>query len=67
MNPPTGDELDYIHCLVAAQTTFSTTAAAQCQPAAGINGSAHDASTRLLDRRHADGNAWWEKEPHGGV
>lgn len=29
------------------------------------NGSAHDASTRLLDRCRADGNAWWAEGPHG--
>ncbi|MGQ9774796.1 hypothetical protein [Chloroflexus sp.] len=67
MHPPTEDELDDMHCLVAAQTTCSTTAAARCHPAAGTNGPAHDASTRLLSRCHADGNAWWAEGPHGGA
>lgn len=33
MNPAKCDALDYIHFLVAAQTSFSCTEAARCQPA----------------------------------
>ncbi|WP_287157100.1 hypothetical protein [Chloroflexus sp.] len=43
MNPPTCDELDYIHVLVAAQRVLSTTAAARCHPGAPTNGPAHAA------------------------
>jgi len=50
MNPPTCDELDYIHVLVAAQHVVSTTEAARCHPGAPTNGPAHAASTRLLHR-----------------
>ena len=60
MNPPTCDELDYIHVLVAAQRVVSTTEAARCHPGATTNGPAHAASTRLRHRCLADGTAVWE-------
>ncbi|WP_322814008.1 transposase [Chloroflexus sp.] len=65
MNPPKCDELDYIHFLVAAQNVFSNTEAARCHPCAGTHGPAHAASTRLLYRCQADGNALWEEVQHG--
>jgi putative transposase len=61
MNPPKCDELDYIHFLVAAQKVFSNTEAARCHPAAGSDGPAHDAYTRLLHRCRADGEALWQE------
>lgn len=71
MNPPKCDELDYIHFLIAAQKVFSNTEAAKCHPAAGSDGPAHDAYTRLLHRSQSDGEALWrEVQPcvslHGG-
>jgi len=61
MNPPKCDELDYIHFLVAAQKVFSNTEAAKCHPAAGDEGPAHDAYTRLLHRCRSDGEALWQE------
>jgi hypothetical protein len=61
MNPPKCDELDYIHFLIAAQKVFSNTEAARCHPAAGADGPAHDAYTRLLHRCQADGEALWQE------
>jgi hypothetical protein len=61
MNPPTCDELDYIHVLVAAQHVFSNTEAARCHPGAPTNRPAHAASTRLLHRCRADGTAVWDE------
>jgi|GEM_PF-2830644 hypothetical protein len=43
MNPPKGDELDYIHVLVVAQHVVSTTAAARCHLGDPTNDPAHDA------------------------
>lgn len=68
MNPPKVDDLDYIHFLVAAQKVFTCTEAARSQPAAAQPASedvpAHDAFTRLLQRRPPDTEALWqEAEP----
>ncbi len=59
MNPPTCDELDDSHVLVAAQCVFSTTEAARCHPGAPTNRLAHAAATRLRHRCRADGIAVW--------
>ncbi len=45
MNPPTYDDLDYLHFWVAAQPVFSTTAAVRCHQGATAGGPAHDVST----------------------
>ena len=50
MNPPKVDDLDYIHFLVAAQKAFTCTEAARSHPDEE-EGPAHDAFTRLLQRR----------------
>lgn len=50
MNPPKVDDLDYIHFLIAAQKVFTCTEAARSQPASE-DAPAHDAFTRLLQRR----------------
>jgi putative transposase len=59
MNPPKGDELDYIHFLVAAQRAFSNVEAAKSHPAADSDGPAHDAYTRLLQRCQSDNAVLW--------
>ena len=58
MNPPKCDDLDYIHFLIAAQTSFTCTEAARCQPKSQ-NSPAHDAFTRLLTREPPDTEALW--------
>ena len=65
MNPPKCDDLDYIHFLIAAQKVFTCTEAARSQPNAGTHAApAHDAFTRLLQRRPPDTEALWqEAEP----
>jgi len=60
MNPPKCDELDYINFLVAAQRTFSAVEAAKTQPK-GVDGPAHDAYTRLLQRTQSDSEALWRE------
>jgi len=50
MNPPKVDDLDYIHFLVAAQKEFTCTEAARSSPEEE-DAPAHDAFTRLLQRR----------------
>lgn len=75
MNPARCDELDYIHFLVAAQTHFTCTEAARCQPAqapAQAPAPAHDAFTRLLQRQPPDTAARWQEvqgvvRPEAGV
>jgi hypothetical protein len=63
MNPPKVDDLDYIHFLVAAQKEFTCTEAARSHPKEE-DGPAHDAFTRLLQRRPPDTEALWqEAEP----
>ena len=63
MNPPKVDDLDYIHFLVAAQKEFTCTEAARSHPEEE-DGPAHDAFTRLLQRRPPDTEALWqEAEP----
>ena len=63
MNPPKVDDLDYIHFLVAAQKEFTCTEAARCSPE-DEDAPAHDAFTRLLQRRPPDTEALWqEAEP----
>jgi hypothetical protein len=63
MNPPKTDDLDYIHFLVAAQKEFTCTEAARSHPDEE-EGPAHDAFTRLLQRRPPDTEALWqEAEP----
>ena len=63
MNPPKVDDLDYIHFLVAAQKEFTCTEAARSSPEKE-DAPAHDAFTRLLQRRPPDTEALWqEAEP----
>ena len=63
MNPPKVDDLDYIHFLIAAQKEFTCTEASRSYPE-GKNAPAHDAFTRLLQRRPPDTEALWqEAEP----
>ena len=63
MNPPKVDDLDYIHFLVAAQKEFTCTEASRSHPD-GEDAPAHDAFTRLLQRRPPDTEALWqEAEP----
>ncbi len=50
MNPPKTGGLDYIHFLIAAQKEFTCTEAARSYPEEE-DGPAHDAFTRLLQRR----------------
>lgn len=60
MNPPKCTDLDYIHFLIAAQTVFSCTEAANSQPE--LPGApAHDAFTRLLQRQPPDTAALWRE------
>lgn len=62
MNPPKCDDLDYIHFLIAAQKVFTCTEAARCQPNAGSEAApAHDAFTRLLQRRPPETEALWQE------
>lgn len=61
MNLSTGDDLEYIHALVAVQHVFSTTEAAHCHPGATTNAPAYAAAMRLLHRCRADGTAVWEE------
>ena len=65
MNPPKCDDFDYIHFLIAAQKAYTCTEAARSQPDAGSQEApAHDAFTRLLQRRPPDTAALWqEAEP----
>jgi putative transposase len=58
MNPPKCDDLDYIHFLIAAQTSFTCTEAARCQPKTSSS-PAHDAFTRLLTREPPNTEALW--------
>ena len=63
MNPPKVDDLDYIHFLVAAQKEFTCTEASRSHPDEE-EAPAHDAFTRLLQRRPPDTEALWqEAEP----
>ena len=57
MNPPTCDELDDSHVLVAAQRVVSPTAAARCHLGAPTNRPAYAAATSLRHRCRADGPA----------
>jgi hypothetical protein len=65
MNPPKVDDLDYIHFLIAAQKVFTCTEAARSQPLDDEGGEqagpAHDAFTRLLQRRPPDTEALWQE------
>jgi len=61
MNPPKCDELDYINFLTAAQKVFSAVEASKSHPAAGDDGPAHDAYTRLLYRVESDGEVLWDE------
>ena len=62
MNPPKVDDLDYIHFLIAAQKVFTCTEAARSQPDGEEEaGPAHDAFTRLLQRRPPDTEALWQE------
>jgi hypothetical protein len=63
MNPPGVDDVDYIHFLVAEQKAFTCTEASRSHPD-GNAAPAHDAFTRLLQRRPPDTEALWqEAEP----
>lgn len=71
MNPPKVDDVDYIHFLVAAQKEFTCTEAARSHPEEE-DGPAHDAFTRLLQRRPPDTEALWQEaepvvEPDDGL
>src|SRR5690349_18709910 len=58
--PPKIEDLDYIQFLLAAQTAFSCTEAAQCSGELAHK-PAHDAYTRLLTRRPPDTEALWQE------
>jgi hypothetical protein len=60
MNAPKVDDLDYIHFLVAAQKEFTCTEAARSSPEPK-DAPAHDAFTRLLQRRPPDTEALWQE------
>lgn len=59
MNAARCDDLDYIQFLIAAQTVYSNTEAARCDPRAEVERPAHDAYTRLLRRQPPDSAALW--------
>lgn len=59
MNAARCDDLDYIQFLIAAQTVYSNTEAARCDPRAERERPAHDAYTRLLRRQPPDSAALW--------
>lgn len=59
MNPAKCDALDYIQFLIAAQTVYSTTEAARCDPRPEAVRPAHDAYTRLLRRHPPDSDGLW--------
>ena len=59
MNPTKCDALDYIQFLIAAQTVYSTTEAARCDPRPELERPAHDAYTRLLRRHPPDSAGLW--------
>ena len=61
MNRPRCDALDYIQFLVAAQTVFSNTEAARCDPRPSAERPAHDAYTRLLRRHPPDSVGLWQE------
>ena len=63
MNPAQCAAVDYIPFLVAAQQSFTGSAAARCQPEAPL-APAPDAFTRLLRRPPPDREAPWP-EPQG--
>ena len=60
MKIPKGDELDYIHFLVAAQQVFTATEAARIRKGEP-NAPAYDAYTRLLKRIPPDTQALWRE------
>lgn len=60
MHAPTCDALDYLQCLIAAQTVLTCTEAARCAPATR-HPPAHDACTRLLQRQPSDTTALWRE------
>ena len=71
MNPRRSTDLDYIQFLIAAQTAFSCSEAARCQPT-GENAPAHDSLTRLLTQVPPDTEGLWQEarelvRPHSGV
>jgi hypothetical protein len=59
MNAAKCDALDYIQFLIAAQTVYSTTEAARCDPRPETDRPAHDAYTRLLRRHPPDSDGLW--------
>jgi len=59
MNPAKCDALDYIQFLIAAQTVYSNTEAARCDPRPEPERPAHDAYTRLLRRHPPDSAGLW--------
>ncbi len=61
MNSPRCDDLDYIQFLIAAQTVYSNTEAARCDPRPEANRLAHDAYTRLLQRQPRDRVGLWQE------
>lgn len=61
MNRPRCDDLDYIQFLVAAQTAYSNTEAARCDPRPEAERPAHDAYTRLLERQPPDSAGLWRE------
>jgi hypothetical protein len=59
MNPPRGDELDYIDLPIATQKVFTCTEAARCLSFG--KAPAHDAITRLLQRQSPDTETLWQE------
>ncbi len=60
MNRTKCTDLDYINFLVASSKYFTCTEAGWCQPAENSS-PAHDAFTRLLQRRPSDTEALWDE------
>ena len=71
MNPPKGNDQDYIHFLIATPRVCRGTEAARVHPE-GITAPAHDAFTRLLHRLEPDAATLWREaagqvERHSGI
>ena len=60
MNPRKSTDFDYIQFLIAAQSAFSCSEAARCQPDRE-KAPAHDSLTRLLTQVPPDTQALWQE------
>lgn len=61
MNRSRCDDLNYIQFLIAAQTVYSNTEAARCDPRPESQRPAHDAYTRLLECYPPDSAGLWQE------